>query len=72
MMLMVVTIVSLLVHIFSLAYMADDALMVLIAVVTLGQHRLQERGGRWLKLLSGAVILVLGALLLFAPELLVF
>ena len=57
---------------YNLAYVFDDALMVTIAVVTLGQHRLQERGGRWLKLLSGAVILVLGALLLFAPEMLVF
>ena len=54
------------------AYVFDDALMVTIAVVTLGQHRLQERGGRWLKLLSGAVILVLGAMLLLAPEMLVF
>jgi len=58
--------------ILDLAYVFDDALMVTIAVVTLGQRRLQERGGRWLKLLSGAVILVLGALLLFAPQMLVF
>ena len=57
---------------YNLAYVLDDALMVTIAVVTLGQRKLQERGGRWLKLLSGAVILVLGALLLFAPEMLVF
>ncbi|HWS76800.1 MAG TPA: hypothetical protein VN205_00330 [Thermomonas sp.] len=57
---------------YNLAYVFDDALMVTIAVVTLGQHRLQERGGRWLKLLSGAVILVLGAMLLFAPQMLVF
>ena len=57
---------------YNLAYVFDDALMVTIAVVTLGQHRLQERGGRWLKLLSGAVIVVLGALLLLAPEMLVF
>jgi len=57
---------------YNVAYVADDALMVTIAVVTLGQHRLQERGGRWLKLLSGAVILVVGALLLFAPDMLVF
>jgi len=57
---------------YNLAYVFDDALMVTIAVITLGQRRLQERGGRWLKLLSGAVILVLGALLLFAPQMLVF
>jgi len=29
---------------YNLAYVFDDALMVTIAVVTLGQHRLQERG----------------------------
>ncbi len=42
--------------------------MVTIAVVTLGQHRLQERGGRWLKLLSGLVMIALGATLLLHPE----
>jgi glutaredoxin len=52
---------------YNLAYIADDSLMVAIAVVTLGQRKLQEREGRWLKLVSGVVILVLGALLLFAP-----
>lgn len=50
-----------------LAYMFDDALMVGIAVVTLGRHKLQERGGRILQLVSGAVMLVLGLLLLFQP-----
>ena len=45
--------------------------MVTIAVITLGQYKLQERGGRWLKLLSGAVIVSLGVLLVLAPELLV-
>lgn len=55
-----------------LAYVADDSVMVAIAVATLGQRRLQEREGRWLKLLSGAVICVLGALLVLAPDWLVF
>lgn len=53
---------------YNLAYVFDDALMVTLTVVTLGQRRLQEREGRWLKLLSGAVIVALGLLLLFAPE----
>lgn len=57
---------------YDLAYMFDDSIMVAIAVVTLGKRKLQERGGRWLKLLSGTVILVLGALLLFAPGALVW
>ena len=46
--------------------------MVAIAVVTLGQYKLQERGGRWLKLISGTVILELGLALVFAPQWLVF
>jgi glutaredoxin len=57
---------------YDLAYMLDDGIMVIIAIVTLGKRKLQERGGRWLKLLSGATILVLGVLLLVAPQLLVW
>jgi len=53
---------------YNLAYIADDALMVTIAVVTLSHHKLQEREWRWLKLISGLVMLGLGVLLLFAPE----
>lgn len=52
---------------YDVAYMADDALMVAIAVITLGRRKLQERGGRWLELLSGVVIAVLGAVLVFRP-----
>ena len=55
-----------------LAYMLDDAIMVGIAVVTLGRRKLQERAGRWLKLLSGVVVLTLGLLLIFAPAALVW
>lgn len=50
-----------------LAYIADDAVMVTIAVVTLSHRKLQAREGRWLKLISGLVMLGLGILLLFAP-----
>jgi hypothetical protein len=49
------------------AYMLDDAILVMLGVATLGKRKLQERGGRWLKLLSGAVIFVLGVLLLLRP-----
>ena len=55
-----------------LAYMVDDALMVAIAVVTLGRGRLHERAGRWLKLASGVAIIALGALLLARPQWLVW
>jgi glutaredoxin len=49
---------------YNVAYVADDAVVLAIAVVTLGRRKLQERAGRWLKLLSGVVMLALGAALL--------
>jgi hypothetical protein len=49
-------------------YVADDALIVTIAVVALSQRRLTEATGRWLKLASGIVMIGLGMLLLFRPE----
>jgi glutaredoxin len=51
-----------------LGYIADDSLMVGIAVAALGSGKLGERGGRRLKLLSGAVMLALGAVLLLRPQ----
>lgn len=54
------------------AYMADDALMVGLAVVTLSKRRLEETGGRRLKLVSGLVMGALGAVLLVRPEWLAF
>jgi threonine/homoserine/homoserine lactone efflux protein len=54
--------------IYNMAYMADDALMVTIAVVTLSHRKLQEREGRWLKGISGLVMLGLGLTLLAVPE----
>ena len=48
-------------------YIADDSLMVGAAVLALSSNRLTETGGRWLKLISGTVMLVLGAGLLLRP-----
>lgn len=53
---------------YNLAYMFDDSLMVAIVVATLGKHRLQEQGGRILKLISGLVILAIGLAMLLKPE----
>ena len=53
---------------YNLAYIFDDALMVTIAVVTLSSRKLQTMEGRWLKLLSGAVIFALGLLLILLPD----
>lgn len=49
-------------------YIADDTLMVTLAVAALGQRKPTETSGRWLKLLSGAVMLVLGVVLALRPE----
>lgn len=51
-----------------LAYMFDDSLMVAAVVITLSRRRLQESHGRWLKLLSGAAILLLGIIMLIRPD----
>jgi glutaredoxin len=53
---------------YNLAYIFDDSLMVMIAVVTLGRRKLQERTGRWLKLMSGTTMVGLGGLLLMKPD----
>ena len=53
---------------YQVCYMLDDALMLAVAIVTLSKRRLQERGGRWLKLVSGVVVAALGLLLLFRPS----
>tara|TARA_R110002110_G_scaffold133783_1_gene316465 strand:- start:76757 stop:77920 length:1164 start_codon:yes stop_codon:yes gene_type:complete len=50
-----------------LGYIADDALMVALAVIALGNRKLSERGGRQLKLLSGLVMLGLGTVMLLQP-----
>ena len=50
------------------AYMFDDSLMVAVVVLTLRKRKLQETQGRWLKLLSGVVIMALGLVVLLQPE----
>ncbi len=54
-----------------LGYIADDSLMVAIAVLALSSHKLTENTGRWLKLLSGVVMLALGFIMILHPEWLV-
>lgn len=53
------------------AYIFDDSVMLAIATITLTRTRMQERAGRWLKLVSGVVMLALGLLLIFRPSWLV-
>lgn len=49
---------------YDFAYMLDDVIVLSIGVFTLSQRRLQEREGRWLKLVSGLVMVGLGVYLL--------
>lgn len=51
-----------------LGYVADDSLMVGTAVLALSQRRLDEQAGRWLKLVSGLVMLALGLVMLLRPD----
>jgi hypothetical protein len=52
---------------YNVAYMFDDSLVLSLAVITLGRRKLQESSGRWLKLLSGVVMLGLGVTLIVQP-----
>ncbi|WAK01113.1 glutaredoxin family protein [Methylobacter sp. YRD-M1] len=49
---------------YNLAYMLDDAIVLGIGIITLSQRRLREKEGRWLKLISGLVMVGLGLYLL--------
>ncbi len=52
------------------AYMLDDSILLAIVVVTLSHRKLQEKEGRWLKLISGLAIFLLGIAMIFKPEML--
>jgi len=49
-------------------YITDDSIMVGLAVAALGSGRLTEHAGRWLKFVSGFVMLGLGLVLLLRPQ----
>lgn len=51
---------------YNVVYMLDDLIILSIGVITLSQHRLQEKEGRWLKLISGLTMVGLGIYLLVA------
>jgi glutaredoxin len=50
---------------YNAAYMLDDIIVLSIGVIMLSRHRLQEKEGRVLKLISGLVMVGLGVYLLF-------
>ena len=53
---------------YNAAYMLDDSLMVIAFVVTLSHRKMRQVEGRWLKFISGIVVLVLGMTMLFRPD----
>jgi hypothetical protein len=53
---------------YDLAYMLDDVIVLAIGIITLSQRRLQEKEGRWLKLVSGLVMVGLGIYRLLFPH----
>lgn len=55
-----------------LCYMIDDAIIVSIAVITLRSKKMTDGIGKWLKLISGLLMLGLAFAMIFAPELLMF
>jgi hypothetical protein len=55
---------------YNLVYVLPLLVIVVIFVLTLGARKLKEEEGRVLKLLSGLMMLGLGLVLLFAPEML--
>lgn len=52
---------------YNLAYMFDDIIVLAVGVITLSQRRLQEKEGRWLKLISGLAMVGIGVYLIFKP-----
>jgi uncharacterized membrane protein HdeD (DUF308 family) len=53
---------------YNVIYVLPLLVIVLVFVRTLGSRKLQEREGRLLKLLSGAMMVGLGLMLLLCPE----
>jgi glutaredoxin len=53
---------------YNVAYMLDDVLVLAIGVITMSHYKLQEREGRWLKLISGIVMVALSAVMIVKPD----
>jgi hypothetical protein len=53
---------------YDVGYMFDDSIMVIAFVITLSHRKMRETEGRWLKLVSGIVVLALGLAMIFWPD----
>ncbi|MCK4432674.1 MAG: hypothetical protein KAV48_01955, partial [Methanomicrobia archaeon] len=56
---------------YNIIYVIPLFIIVMVFVITMGRRKLNERQGRILKLISGALMLILGLLLLLKPEILI-
>jgi cytochrome c biogenesis protein CcdA/thiol-disulfide isomerase/thioredoxin len=56
---------------YNIIYVIPLLVIVMVFVITMGRRKLNERQGRILKLISGALMLILGLLLLLKPEILI-
>lgn len=57
---------------YNIVYVIPLAIIVSVFSITMGAHRFTEKQGRWLKLIGGLLMLILGLILLLKPELLTF
>ena len=53
---------------YNVAYMLDDVLVLTLGVITMSHYKLQEREGRWLKLISGIVMVGLSTVMIVKPD----
>ncbi|MGY6630803.1 MAG: glutaredoxin domain-containing protein [Wenzhouxiangella sp.] len=63
------TLIGVLLLVYLLVYLSIEIVIFLVAVVTLRIDRFEQRHGRLLKLVGGMVMLALGLMLIFAPDL---
>jgi len=56
---------------YNVVYVIPLAVIVAVFTITMGAHKFGEKGGRLLKLISGALMLTLGLIMLLKPEMLV-
>ena len=57
---------------YTFVFILDDIIVVSLAVITLSKFGLSEKYNYWATLIGGLLILILGLLLIFKPQLLMF
>jgi len=57
---------------YQIVFMLDDMVIFVIAMVTLNSVGIESKYARWTKVIGGVIMLIIGLLLLFKPELLLF